>query len=176
MVFTRTSLLAKMDTEKSGGTDTMDNDKTDLTEIVKLLRDTVDTLQTTVAELKTALAAKDTRIDELEQRVTKVVQHNVELSSDVAVMKRHVYALEIKIDDQEQYSRKPCLRIEGITKDQGETNESLTTKVVKELNRFGAEVNISDIVRLHRIGRPRTTANGCHVAPQTIVRFRDWGA
>ena len=140
-------------------------------------RDTIANLTSMIDQLKQSIDLKNDHISDLEQRITKVVQQNVKLSSEVSVMQRHIEdVVEVRIDDLEQYSRKNCLRIEGIKHDRAETNESLTTKVVDELNRYGAKISKDDIFRLHRIGRERTRLNGKRIARQTIVRFRNWGA
>ena len=48
-------------------------------------------------------------------------------------------------------------------------------KVVDTLNNLGADIGPSDIFRLHRSSKPRTTDDGRTVS-QTIVKFTNWSA
>ena len=161
---------------------------TDNTDLAELLRSTADELKSefratvakltaTIDELKQSIDKKNELIRDLEQRVTSVVQRNVVLSGELSEMQNHITnVVEVHIDDQEQYSRKPCLRVEGIEQVPGETNDILATNVVGELNKYGANISVKDINRLHRIGRPRKNVNGDRLPPQTIIRFQSWGA
>ena len=115
---------------------------TDNTDLAELLRSTADELKSefratvakltaTIDELKQSIDQKNELIRDLEQRVTTVVQRNVVLSGELSEMQNHISnVVEVRIDDQEQYSRKPCLRIEGIEQVPGETNDILATNVV----------------------------------------------
>ena len=140
-------------------------------------RATVANLTATIEQLKQSIDQKNEHIRDLEQRVTKVVQSNVVLAGELSQIQNHICeSVDVRIDDLEQYSRKPCLRVEGIPKVDGETNDILAGNVVAELNKYGAKISVNDIFRLHRIGRPRKKLNGERLPPQTIIRFQSWGA
>ena len=90
----------------------------------------ISSLTAKVDHLTSQLTLKDARIDGLEQRLAK---------------------LEIDSDSQEQYSRRPNLRIQGLP-EQGDG----TTDDIERSHRLGPKTD--------REGRPRTRV--------TIVRFR----
>ena len=116
------------------------------------------------------------RIRALESKVIKLVQQNVELHDKLRDANDHIDYNTVCIDDNQQYQRKENLRIEGIPVTSDETNESLTTTVIKTFNDFGAKLNKSDIYRLHRSGRAhKSKKDGVKVA-QVIVRFTKWSA
>ena len=93
------------------------------------------------------------RIRALESKVIKLVQQNVELHDKLRDANDRIDYNTVCIDDNQQYQRKENLRIEGIPVTSDESNESLTTTVIKTFNDFGAKLNKSDIYRLHRSGR-----------------------
>ena len=138
----------------------------------ELMRMYTTELKSEIDELKTLLNKKNELIDELNARVIQVVQRIVELSDE---LRNSRIELEIKIDDNEQYSRKDSLRIEGIDFDAGETRQALGSKIVKCLGNLGAKVSMGDFHRYHRSSAPRTLTDG-RVVSQTIVRFNNWAA
>ena len=117
-------------------------------------------------KLHESMATKDC----IQQLFDKINQQNEKidiLEAKVAVMENYIRKLEQSVDDQEQYHRRLCLRIEGIPaaeKGKGESGEQCLAKVnqmVKKLN-----VNVPDVVidRAHRIGKRH----------QIIVGFTTW--
>ena len=62
--------------------------------------------------------------------------------------------LREKLDDQEQYSRRPCLVIEGIRSRENETEASLTNSVIDIVKSDWQlpDVTINDVNKCHRIG------------------------
>ena len=129
-------------------------------------------LKSEIDDLKSLLHKKNERIEELSDKVVKVVQRNVELSDE---LRNSHNQLLIKIDDNEQYSRKDSLRIEGIDYSEGETHQVLGNKIIECLGNLGAKVSMRDFHRYHRSSAPRTLTDGRRVS-QTIVRFNNWAA
>ena len=91
--------------------------------------------------------------------------------------------LEINIDDGEQYSRRMCLRIDGIDleSDENENNSSCMKKVQKIFEEMGVQVPAVSIDRAHRIGKrfPATDEKGRKIIgqdQQMIVKFNNWGS
>jgi uncharacterized coiled-coil DUF342 family protein len=120
-----------------------------------------------IAELKAEINKKDEKITELSNRVEA-------LESDVSVLRNTVQLLNRKADDNEQYSRKMSLRINGIP---SERNEGANTCIEKVLNLLNSlpEVNVldSDIDRAHRVGKGKNDSNG-NESRQMIVKFLSW--
>jgi hypothetical protein len=131
-------------------------------------------LKSELLTLKEEINQRNEHISHLEERVVQVVQQNVKLAADLHVTNKKFDALDIKLDDLEQYGRKMCLRVEGIEVKEKESNSNLTTKVIDCLNEIGANVSQSDFSRLHRSGKP-IMRDGRLVA-QTIVKFTSWQA
>ena len=81
-----------------------------------------------------------------------------ELEGKIAIEANTLDQLIIKCDDNEQYSRRSCLRIHGIECSDDERNDVL--QWVKECNE---EMNLpfqdENIDRVHRIGRAYTDKN-----------------
>ena len=91
-------------------------------------------LQMEVSSLRRIVQDKDSKITSLEARVAE---------------------LEIKLDDQEQYSRRNSLRISGITESD---NEVIGPKVLEFINtRLNLDSNVTNdqIDRMHRVGKPQ---------------------
>ena len=92
--------------------------------------------------------------------------------------------LEINIDDGEQYSRRMCLRIDGIDlkSDENENSSSCMEKVQKVFEEMGVQVPAVSIDRAHRIGKrfPATDEKGSKIIgqdhQQMIVKFNNWGS
>ena len=61
--------------------------------------------------------------------------------------------LEIKCDDNEQYSRRSCLRVQGLDFSSDE-DEGVMKKVEKCCSDMGIEFNQNEIDRVHYIGKP----------------------
>lgn len=140
--------------------------------------------------IETSVLEKDNRIADLSCKVSEGVRRNIEISSELKTTRSELAnlqkafsklqgehnALVVKVDDCQQYTRKQCLRIEGIETLPNENNDKLWSKAVSTLNSFGAKIRDTDIFRLHRSGKPhKSKKDGVRVA-QTIVRFNNWSA
>ena len=78
-------------------------------------------------------------------------------------------------DDNEQCSRRLCLRINGIpppSNGEKETGEDCLEKVKKVFNQLEVDIPDSVVDRAHRIGRPQTVRG--KTIHQVIVRFTTW--
>ena len=60
----------------------------------------------------------------------------------------------IRIDDQEQYSRRNSVRVNGIPKKRGETPDDVVDAVHREIHRLNLDVDATDVDRAHRFGSP----------------------
>lgn len=111
-------------------------------------------------ELLKTLATKEdvTLLKNIIEKQKEVINN---LESRVTTLETQVSDLAKKAEDSEQYSRRQCLRIEGIplpTNDKPESENDLRLAVKKLIK--DARVNIPDdaIDRAHRIGRVRSVA------------------
>ena len=88
----------------------------------------------------------------LRHLITKAIKS--ELSSELTPLQNQIDYLKIKLDDQEQYSRRTNLKISGI-KEQGreENTDDLVLDVINNLilKHQGVSLNYSHIGRTHRV-------------------------
>ena len=107
-----------------------------LHEELKKHREDNKVLQRDVKELRDDVLKKDARISTLEVQVNE---------------------LHLKLDDQEQYSRRNSLRVTGVPEN---VNEDVGEKIVElcnaELNLGDVQVKPEHIDRVHRVGPRRT--------------------
>ena len=121
------------------------------------LADMVSSIVNGVLEgLQSAVASQK---DEIKQLRTE----NNELKSRIAT-------LETKTDAAEQYSRRNCLRIAGVPEPTGGQTENTDDYVIKLTHDLGVEVNLNDIERSHRIGKPRALGRSRDI----IVKFASY--
>ena len=76
---------------------------------------------------------------------------------------------ELKDDDIEQYTRRQNFRISGIKENEDENTDSIVVNFVQ--NTMKIDLDIRDIDRSHRMGRPNYKINR-----DIIIRFTSWKA
>ena len=85
----------------------------------------VEQLLSEIKELKETAKNNESKISSLEQKVNSLIILNAKL----AIAKHVSTQLTEKIDDQEQYSRRPCLVFEGLNS--VDNNKNLTQEIQK---------------------------------------------
>ena len=140
----------------------------------KKLRSLSGILRRKFSELKDSMAIKDC----IEKLHTTIKDQNEKihiLEARIAIIERHISVLQNNVDEDEQYSHRLCLRINGIPpvpEGKNESSESCLEKVKNVFNELGVDIPDVVIDRAHRIGRPRIV-QGKRVH-QVIVRFTTW--
>ena len=100
---------------------------------------------------------------------TKISQ----LEDNIAVLERHVIQLQRKSEENEQYQRRLCLRINGIEVPQAaESADECLEKVRDVFKELKVSVPDNVIDRAHRVG-PTRRVNG-KPTRQMIVRLTTW--
>ena len=126
------------------------------------------------SEIKEIMATKDC-IEKLHNTFKDQNEKIQILESKIAIMERHISVLQNNTDENEQYSRRLCLRINGsppVPEGDNESSESCLEKVKNVFNDLGVDIPDVVIDRAHRIGRPRSVkVKRVH---QVIVRFTTW--
>ena len=92
-----------------------------------------------------------TKFDELEKRRKKKYELINSLQIEVSSVKVEVKNLEKKADDQEQYSRRNCLLIHGLTETKTEDTDKMVLDVIN--NKLNVEISQISIDRSHRFGK-----------------------
>ena len=92
----------------------------------------------------------------------------------IAMQRKALEKLKIKYDDNEQYSRKSCLRFHGIEFNPNDDSDGVMNKIEKCYGNMGLEFNESKIDRAHYIGKPNVDKNTKTKYKSIIVKFKSW--
>ena len=114
----------------------------------------IQRMQREVVLLRETITKQNENITSLERKLGHFDSNIVVLESQLALANHVTDMLREKLDSQEQYSRRPCLVIEGIRSRDNETEASLTNSVIdiiKSDMQFPG-VTINDVDKCHRIG------------------------
>lgn len=109
-------------------------------------------------------------LEGLQSTVTALGIENTQLRTENKELKSRVAVLETKVDAAEQYSRRNCLRVAGVPEPTAGQTENTDEYVVKLSRDLGVEVELNDIDRSHRIGRPRASGRPRDI----IVKFTSY--
>ena len=113
----------------------------ELKNLINGLHDRIEEQNKEISNLNKRVIAQDTVISQLEDRI--------------GILSASVEALKKDSDSHEQYSRRYCLRINGIKKDDNESGKDCVEKVVKVCEKLNLPINKNDIDRAHRVGKER---------------------
>ena len=70
------------------------------------------------------------KVEELANPVAVIEEHVRKLQESNDLLRKQNFMLHEKVDDLEQYGRRQCLRIYGVTPREGETSEDVREKVL----------------------------------------------
>ena len=119
-------------------------------------------------KLKEEILSKfETKIKEQDDKIH-------ELESRVVIQEQTINNLLVKCDDNEQYSRRSCLRIHGIESHNNEKNEDVIEKVRECYDSLNLPFNEEVIDRVHRIGKEYKDRNSGKQVKSIIVKFKSW--
>ncbi len=88
--------------------------------------------------------------------ISKQISKIEKLESKFAVMERCIVHLQQSTDDEEQYHRRLCLRINGVE----ETGQDCLEKCKEIFKSVGVTVPSSVLDRAHWIGKSKKSSNG----------------
>ena len=132
----------------------------------------LDRLQNDVNSLLKEINDQEAKISSLEAKLEKQAAHIDKVEADKVLLESQLKHLMIAHDSQEQYSRKLCLRIDGLELPQQETSEECAEKVKCIFEELEVVVPENVLDRVHRIG-PIEEINGKKYQ-QAILRFTTW--
>ena len=105
------------------------------------------------------------KLDEQKAKIT-------ELQFEIAIQDNALQKLEIKCDDNEQYSLRSCIRIHGVEYNENDIN------VIKKFERCCDEISVkfdsNEIDSVHYIGKPVFDTDSKQKVRSIIVKFRSW--
>lgn len=125
-------------------------DSTNMETIAELLK---SSFQPQIAEMVTSIV--NGVLEGLQSAISATTLENRRLSSENKELKTRVADLEAKVDAAEQYSRRNCLRVAGVPEPTNGQTENTDEYIVNLTRDLGVEVELNDIERSHRIGKPR---------------------
>ena len=144
------------------------------TEVQEYFADLVKPLATNLDMIKMSEKFKGEIVEKFELKLREQEKKICELESTLGLRQNIIDKLMIACDDNEQYSRRSCLRINGIETVKGKEYNSA---VVNKLESCYKEVDINfdhhAIDRVHRIGKKFLDESGKETQ-QIIVKFRSW--
>ena len=150
----------------------------DLENINKILQEIKEDLKTKASNEKIDQLLRDIKLREerIVQLEVKVKKFDL-LEARVAILENNNKVLERKIDDNEQYSRRSCLRINGIPLPENgkETGDVCLDKVRTVLKDLPGNIPDCMFDRAHRVGKTKTDDQG-NVSQQMIVKMCSWKA
>ena len=130
-------------------------------------------LKDLILEQSAALKIQENEIRKLKEEVKSKDDMITVLESQVSVIQNTMNILKRASDDNEQYSRRLCIRINGIKPVEKETAEDCLTSVKKVIKELGADVPNTCIDRAHRIRKEYKDPKG-ESQHTMIVRFTTW--
>ncbi|MES9883777.1 MAG: hypothetical protein ABW185_23235 [Sedimenticola sp.] len=128
------------------------------------LRDSLNAILQDNNKLKLTIAEMEPLKDEV-----------ASLRNENATLRDSLENLELSIDRQEQYSRRDCLRINGVPGDTGDYSENTDEKIMQMAEAANIPLQPMDIDKSHRLGkfRPEFSVNRTVIVKFTNSKARD---
>ena len=112
------------------------------------------------------------QIDKLEKKLEKQANRFNELEGQIALQKKMSDLLEIKCDNNEQYSRRTSIRIHGTEVPEDESVDNVMAVVKSCHEKINVPFDQDNIDRVHRIGKKYTDENTGKKVQSIIVKFK----
>ena len=144
------------------------------TELQEYFTDLVKPLATNLDMIEMLEKFKGEIVEKFELKLREQEKKICELESTLELRQNIIDKLMIACDDNEQYSRRSCLRINGIETVEGkEDNSAVLNKLESCYKEVGINFDHHAIDRVHRIGKKIRDESGKETQ-QIIVKFRSW--
>ena len=128
---------------------------------LQLIKDTKEALVAEIKEeVRNFMKKQNVEILKLNSGVEMLQQQVTELKHQNLLLSQHS-------DDNEQYGRRLCLRIEGLPTVKNETEADVFVKIKKLIDDSGCKIPNLMIDRAHRIGPRRTDDDG--IGQQSVI-------
>lgn len=112
-------------------------------------------------------ASLNTRISTVEAENVRLQEQVKDLNAKISKLEQFNNTYERKLDTAEQYSRRNCLRISGVSETPDENTDDIVLKIARECD---VDLSLADISRSHRV-KPRAkqpTSTG-NIRPRDII-------
>ena len=97
----------------------------------------------------------------------------IELQSKIAIQDNALQRLEIKCDDNEQYSRRSCIQIH-VVQYNGNDDISVINKVEHCCDEIGVKFDMNEIYWVYYIGKPVFDTDAKRKVRPIIVKLKSW--
>ena len=139
----------------------------------QILQITKDSFKSQISDLVTSvvsgvLEGLNKKLDDLEKQNDDLRKENQDIIKENKDLQKRVTKLESAVDAAEQYSRRNCLRISGMKEGAFENIDTIVLDIAKAI---GVDLDIRDVDRSHRLGRPGTVAEPRTKHRDIIVKF-----
>ena len=122
-------------------------------------------------DLTSSVEFLTSKFDELERERKEKDELINSLQIEVSSLKVEVKNLEKKADDQEQYSRRNCLLIHGLTETKTEDTDEMVLDVIN--NKLNIEMSQISIDRSHRLGKRKGPGQKPRAIIVKFTRYKD---
>ena len=132
-----------------------------------------DSFQSQISDLVTSIVSGvleglNKKLDNLEKQNTDLRKENDDLAKENQELQKRVTKLESAVDTAEQYSRRNCLRISGMEEKPLENTDKFVFDIA---NAIGVDLDVGDVDRSHRLGKPGTAEEPRTKPRDIIVKF-----
>ena len=117
-----------------------------------------DSIQAELSDIIERIDVTEGKIMDMEKRIEKQSATITSLQKSLDRERELVKGLQRFSNQQEQYSRRNCLRFFGVEESSAENTDDHVCRIVNDILRVPITKN--DIERSHRVGPPRTPADG----------------
>ena len=114
------------------------------------------------------------KINEQEKRITHLESTLAISQNTVDVLLGKLEEIEVRTDDNEQYSRRSCLRIHGVYFDEKTRGENIDEILSDCFQKVDVPFDRNEIDRAHRIGSIVVDRETGKSSRQIIVKFKSW--
>ena len=122
-------------------------------------------------DLTSSVEFLTSKFDELERERKEKDELINSLQIEVSSLKVEVKNLEKKADDQEQYSRRNCLLIHGLTETKTEDTDEMVLDVIN--NKLNIKMSQISIDRSHRLGKRKGPGQKPRAIIVKFTRYKD---
>ena len=123
---------------------------TEMLKISEMLKETFRSEMVTMVDSVVAGVLKG-----LQDRITSLEISNKALVQENKSLVTRLEVLEKRVDQAEQYSRRNCLRISGISEEVNENTDNIVMSLASDI---GSDTQQSHIDRSHRVGNPKKSS------------------
>ena len=119
---------------------------------------------------------KDEIMKKFNKKISEQNAKIEKLESIITIHENTIDQLLVKCDDNEQYSKRSCLRIHRVEVKENEDEDGAMNVLEDCYSSVNLQFDANDIDRAHRIGLLKTDKNSFKKVKSIIVEFRSWKA